>query len=58
MDDYSDPKDVLKAVQESGMVIPPQKPEMVQPYPEDDYSVPYEAQRMIKSKSTFQKRCS
>nr|XP_054755885.1 SH2 domain-containing adapter protein F-like [Lytechinus pictus] len=53
MDDYSDPKDVLKAVQESGMVIPPQKPEMVHHYPEDDYSVPYEPQRMLKKKSIY-----
>ncbi|XP_071479401.1 uncharacterized protein [Diadema antillarum] len=49
IDDYSDPKDVLKAVQESGMVIPPEKPEVGHPYPpEDDYSVPYEAQKMIR----------
>ena len=58
MDDYSDPKDVLRAFKESGMDIPPEKPEVDQHYPPEDdymYSVPYEAQN-TKSKCLLLKQ--
>ncbi|XP_072037956.1 uncharacterized protein [Amphiura filiformis] len=46
-DDYSDPKDVLRAVKDGGYQIPAEGPIPDKPYVEDDYSVPYEAQKLI-----------
>lgn len=46
-EDYSDPKDVVRAAQQSGVVIPPETPDHVARPPEDDYSVPYDAQKVI-----------
>lgn len=52
-DDYSDPKDVLRAVQEGGYQIPAEGPIPDKPYVEDDYSVPYEAQKLIQREYWF-----
>ena len=54
LDDYSDPKDVLKAAMDSGIIPPrPEGHNLNRPYAEDDYSVPYE---MVKRKSA-ETRC-
>ncbi|XP_038077621.1 SH2 domain-containing adapter protein B-like isoform X3 [Patiria miniata] len=49
LDDYCDPKDVLKAALESG-ILPPRTegPNPNRPFAEDDYSVPYEIVKHIK----------
>ena len=42
LDDYSDPKDVLKSSVDGGpLPMGPEGPLSNQPYAEDDYSVPY-----------------
>ncbi|XP_022104660.1 SH2 domain-containing adapter protein F-like isoform X4 [Acanthaster planci] len=49
LDDYSDPKDVLKAAMESGFIPPRTEGHNVsRPYAEDDYSVPYEMIKHLK----------
>ncbi|XP_022104658.1 SH2 domain-containing adapter protein F-like isoform X2 [Acanthaster planci] len=50
LDDYSDPKDVLKAAMESGFIPPRTEGHNVsRPYAEDDYSVPYEMIKQMRS---------
>ncbi|XP_038077620.1 SH2 domain-containing adapter protein B-like isoform X2 [Patiria miniata] len=50
LDDYCDPKDVLKAALESG-ILPPRTegPNPNRPFAEDDYSVPYEIVKQMRS---------
>lgn len=50
-EDYSDPKDVVRVAQQGGLVIPPESPDQIARPPEDDYSVPYDAQKVIERKS-------
>ncbi|XP_071794013.1 uncharacterized protein [Asterias amurensis] len=50
LDDYSDPKDVLKSSMDGGpLPMGPEGPLSNQPYAEDDYSVPYGVIKQLRS---------
>ncbi|XP_071794016.1 uncharacterized protein [Asterias amurensis] len=55
LDDYSDPKDVLKSSMDGGpLPMGPEGPLSNQPYAEDDYSVPYGVIKQIQTQAKGQ----
>lgn len=52
MDEYSDPYDLKKQIQDTPELLGACAPATVQAIAEDDYSVPYEVKKLMKGKYT------